>query len=117
MILAKLLTNVRGAEIGQLADQVDGNLTGFVDTLGLLRTSQNGLVHGVELTNLADDQTRCGQRVAFILEHIVNGTAHIGQIQGHIVQISIGHDLLDRAFNLTYIVGHIHCDIVTNIIG
>ena len=85
MILAEFLADIGEGQIGQLADQVHGHLPGFGDALALLAAPQDGFVDGVELADLADDQTGGGQGVALHLEHIINGPGNIGQIQRHIV--------------------------------
>ena len=116
MVLAEFLADVRQAQIGQLPDQIHGDLTGLSDALGLLAAAQGHLVHGVELAHLRNDQAGGGQGVAFGLEHIVNGPGNVLQIQGHVVQIPVGQDLLDGAFDLTDIVGDIDGDVVAYII-
>ena len=85
MIFAKFLTNVRQTQVGQLADQVDGYLPGFGSSLIFQRATKNRFIDGIELTDLADDQTGRGQRGIFIFKHIINGAGDMRQIQGHIV--------------------------------
>ena len=116
VILIQLLANVRGGQIGQLADQVDGNLPSLGSTLIFQRTAQDRLINGVELADLADNQAGGGQGVALALEHIVNGPGDVGQIQGHIVQIPVGHDLFYRSFNGANIVGDIDGNIVADLV-
>ena len=117
VILGKFVADIRKAEVRQLADQIHGHLTGFRNTAVTLGTPQDGFVHGVEFADLTDDQTGCGKGIAFALEHIVNGPGNVGQVQRHIVQIPVGQNFLDRAFNLTDIVGHIDGNVIADIVA
>ena len=85
MIAAKFLADIRCAEVCQLTDQVDSHLPGFVRYFIFQRTADDTFFNGEEFTHLIDDQRRCGQGVAGLLEHIGNGPGNIRKIQGHIV--------------------------------
>ena len=85
VVLVQLLADVRGGEVGHLPNQVNGYLTGFCRTLVFQCTAKHILFHGVELTNLRNNQAGSGQGVALALEHIVNGPGNIGQVQHHTV--------------------------------
>ena len=117
MVLGKFLADVGEAEVGQFPHQVHGHLTRFGNTLALLIAPQCHFVHGVEFADLGNDQAGGGQGVALYLKHIVEGSLDIFQIQGHIVQIPICHDLFHGAFNLTDIVGDVDGNVVAHIIG
>ena len=85
VIPVKFLADVRQGQIGQLADQIHGNLPGFGSALVFLSAPEDGFLHIVELADLADNQGRRGYGAALGLEHIVNGPGDVGKIQGHIV--------------------------------
>ena len=80
MIPGKFLADVRQAQVGELADEVHGNLPGFGGAFVFLGASQNHLVHVVELADLADDEAGGGQGVAFALEHVIDGPGDVGQV-------------------------------------
>ena len=69
MVPGEFLADVGKRKVGQLADQVHGNLPGFCGALILLGAPQNNLVDGVELADLADDQAGGGEGIALGLEH------------------------------------------------
>ena len=55
VVLVQLLTDIRCAEVGQLADQINGNLSCLGGTLVFQCAAQDRFVDGVELADLADD--------------------------------------------------------------
>ena len=116
MVLGEFLADIGQAQVGELADQVHGDLPGLGDALALLGAPEHRLVHGVELADLGDDQAGGGQGVALGLEHIVNGPGNIGQVQWHIVQVPVGHDFLHGALDLPDVVGDIDGDVVAHIV-
>ena len=73
------------AEICQLADEVNGNVSGFGNILGSLVAPNDSFINGVELANLTDNQAGCRQGAALALKHITDGSGNIGKIQRHIV--------------------------------
>ena len=85
VVLVQLLADVRGGEVGQFPDQVNGHLPGLCGALVFQRTPKDGFVDGVELADLRDDQIGGGQGVTLGLEHVVNSPGDVGKIQGHIV--------------------------------
>ena len=85
VIPVELLADVRQGQIGQLADQIHGNLPGFGRTLVFLGSTKERFFHIVEFADLADNQGRRGNGAALGLEHIVNGPGDVGKIQRHIV--------------------------------
>ena len=85
VVFIYFLTDIRGTKVGQIPDQIDRDLPGFRSTLVLQRTAQNGLVDGLDLADLADDQTGRGQDVALGLDHVGNRAHDIFQGQSHVV--------------------------------
>ena len=73
MISGEFLTDIREAEIGQLSNQIDSDLTGFVCTFVFQCATEYRLVNGIELADLADDQAGRGKGIALALEHIGDG--------------------------------------------
>ena len=65
---------------------------------------------------MADDEAGGGQGISFGLEHIADDLGDALQLHGHIVQVPVSHDLLDGAFNLPDIVGHIDGDVVADVV-
>ena len=57
VIPVELPSNVGQTQIGQLPDQIHRNLPSLGSALVLLAAPEHNLVNGVELANLADDQT------------------------------------------------------------
>ena len=86
MVFVQFLADVRGGEVGQLPDQINGNLAGFSGSLILQRTTQHGLIHRIEFANLVDDQTGRGQGRAIAgFVHIPDNLGNVTQNQGHAV--------------------------------
>ena len=117
MILAQLLTDGGGGKVGQLPDEIHCHMSCLYGGLVLLGATDHGVVHAVELADLADDKAGGGKGVAFCLEHILNGAGHIGKIQRHLIDVPIGHNFLDGAFDLPDVVGHIDGNVVAHIVG
>ena len=117
VVPGEFLADVGQAQVGELADQVHGYLSGFGGTLVFLGAPKHCLVHAVELADLTDDQVGSGKGVALGLEYIVNGPGNVGQVQGHVVQIPVSQDLFHRSFDLPDIVGHIDGDVVAYIVA
>ena len=116
MVPGKFLADVGQTQIGQLPDQIHGHLPGLGGVLVFLGAPDDGLVDGVELADLADDETGGGHGVALALEHIVDGPGDVGQIQLHARQIVVGHDLLDGALDLPDVVGDVDGDVVAHVV-
>ena len=117
VIPGKFLADVRQTQVGELADQIHGDLPGLGGTLVFLGTPQNDLVDGIELAHLADDQAGGGQGVALALEHIVNRPGDIRKIQRHVIQVPVGQNFLDRTLNLPDVVGDVDGNVVAHVIG
>ena len=64
VVLAEFLADVRQTQVGQLADQIHGNLPGLCDALGFLGAAKHRFFHGVELAHLTDNEAGGGQGVA-----------------------------------------------------
>ena len=117
VISSKFPSDFREGEIGQLADQIHGNLPCLCRAFIFEGAAQDGFVNGIEPANLADDEGRGGNGVSLHLEHIVDGPGNIGQIQRHVVQIPVSQDFFYGAFNLPDVIGDVVGDVIADVVS
>ena len=78
VIPIEFLADVGKAQIGQVPNQVHGNLPCLSDVFLLQGAAKNGLVDGVELAHLADDEAGGWQGVSFGFEGVLNHPGYVG---------------------------------------
>ena len=116
VVPVEFLADVGQAQVGQVPDEIHGDLPGLGDVLFLQGAPEHGFVDGIEFAHLTDDQAGGGQGVALRLEGILDHPGHIGQVQRHVVQVPVGQQLFHDAFNLAHVVGDVHRNVVAHIV-
>ena len=116
VVPAEFPADFREGEIGQLTDQIHGNLPGLGGSLVFEGSPQDRFVNGVKPADLTDDERRRGNGVSLHLEHVVDGPGDVGKIQRHVVQVPVGQNFFHSAFNLPDIVGDVVGDVVADVV-
>ena len=116
MVPAKFPADGLVALVGQIPDQIHGDLPGHDHVVGFQPAPEQIFLHPVEPGDLRDDQRRRGQIVAALHVHILDGPGHVGQIQGHAVEIVVGFDDVDRALQGPDVVGDVLGNVVADFV-